>query len=266
MPWTRLDDGFFANPKIVALGNVAFRLYVSALNWSVAHLTDGRIPAHIDAIVLPLERPRTRAAATNELVDSGLWTLNGVGFVIHDFDDYQESKEQVEARRERWAERKRETRKGSPRRTPPETPNGSPRPPRARSHPIPKEEPNGSSQKAIFGALENHFGPVSPNYQSLRGKVAAGLVALGAKPEDIPEYAAVWKQLWKDETTLTETALEKYWGRLGLLVKAKGLKLKDCAVCRNQRVVGLLEDGSETTLDDLEATSTRQCRCVKEAK
>lgn len=107
MPWTRLDDGFIANPKILTLSHLAFRLHVSGLNWSVANMTDGKVLDIVLALALPMDRPKARAAAAVELEDAGLWNRNGAGWCIHDFSQYQESKAEVEARRRKWADQKR---------------------------------------------------------------------------------------------------------------------------------------------------------------
>lgn len=114
MPWTRLDDGFISHPKVAGLSHVAFRLHVSGLNWSVANLTDGRISPVAIAIAMPLEKARVRSRAAEELVVAGLWQVNGVGWEIHDFHKYQETKEEVEERRRKWAEKKRAAKAHSP--------------------------------------------------------------------------------------------------------------------------------------------------------
>lgn len=112
VPWTRLDDGFIAHPKILALSHGAFRLHVSGLNWSVANEQDGKVPEIVLAIALPLDRPKSRVKAVEELEAAGLWHRNGQGWVIHDFDEYQDTKEVVRARRKKWAEQKRGQRGG----------------------------------------------------------------------------------------------------------------------------------------------------------
>lgn len=106
MPWTRLDDGFCSNPKILGLSNEAFRLYVVSLNWSVAQLTDGHVVPQVVGMGLPHSSQRGHRAAAAELLEAGLWRENGNGWVIHDFHEYQETKDVVKERRGRWADRK----------------------------------------------------------------------------------------------------------------------------------------------------------------
>jgi hypothetical protein len=112
MPWTRLDDGFCTHPKVAELSHIAFRLHVFGLNWSVAKEQDGKVSPVVLPWALPYDRPKQRDAAVSELEEAGLWIRNGRGWVIHDFTDYQETKEQVRARRDKWASQKRGQRGG----------------------------------------------------------------------------------------------------------------------------------------------------------
>ncbi len=103
MPWTRLDDQFHTNPKIVGLPDTAFRLYVNSLVWSVANLTDGRI-GYRNAANMSLKQHRNSVnSAIRYLVKAGLWTPDTDEkdvWWIHDFDQYQPTKSQVEQERE----------------------------------------------------------------------------------------------------------------------------------------------------------------------
>jgi hypothetical protein len=112
MPWTRLDDGFHSHPKVLGLSDVAYRLHVQSLNWAVARSTDGKVPEIALVVALPAHRPRQREQAAVELESAGLWIRNGVGWYIHDFEDYQDTKADLEARRQKWASQKRGQRSG----------------------------------------------------------------------------------------------------------------------------------------------------------
>lgn len=97
MTWARIDDVFPDHPKVVELSDRAFRVHVAAICYAARHLTDGHIPK---AAVPGLAAGRK--AAVTELVRSGLWDKNGNGgFVIHDYLDYNPSREEIEAERER---------------------------------------------------------------------------------------------------------------------------------------------------------------------
>ena len=87
MTWVRLDDQFGEHPKIVGLSDRAFRAHVTGLLYCGRYLTDGRLPRGV--------LPPARALA--ELVAAGLWTANGTGeYSIHDYLEYQPTREQVE--------------------------------------------------------------------------------------------------------------------------------------------------------------------------
>ena len=104
MPWVRLDDGFHAHPKLAALGErtlPAVGLYTLALTWSSTYLTDGLVPDG------QLRRLGGSKALASALVDAGLWERVEGGWRIHDFLDYNPSRERVLEERSADAERKR---------------------------------------------------------------------------------------------------------------------------------------------------------------
>lgn len=97
MPWANLDDQFPTHPKVVRLTDAAFRLHVSGICYCANHLTDGLI----DADAVPLLMPRFRRSALDELVARNVWLKHGEVYEIHDYLEWNRSKEQVEAERER---------------------------------------------------------------------------------------------------------------------------------------------------------------------
>ena len=84
MTWVRLDDRFPEHPKIVGLSDRAFRAHVTGLAYCARFLTDGYVPRGA------LPPPRVLA----ELADAGLWTAQGHGCSIHDYLDWNLSKEE----------------------------------------------------------------------------------------------------------------------------------------------------------------------------
>jgi len=82
--WVRLDDRFPEHPKIVGLSDRAFRAHVTGLAYCARFLTDGYVPRGA------LPPPRVLA----ELADAGLWTAQGHGCSIHDYLDWNLSKEE----------------------------------------------------------------------------------------------------------------------------------------------------------------------------
>lgn len=97
MSWVKLDDQFPDHPKVVQAGPRAAWLYVCGLAYCARYLTDGLIPkaqvgrlaAFQDCVVL---------AAT--LAHVGLWIEVGDSYRIHDWLDYNPTREQVKATRE----------------------------------------------------------------------------------------------------------------------------------------------------------------------
>lgn len=124
MPWGRVDDTYYDHPKLEELEGVGEwpdRLAGAGLNslawsWCNRFLTDGKVPR---ATV-------TKLGGTVELADQlvrvGLWEAASGGYQIHDFLVYNDSREQVLARREKEALRKANYRAG---RRPSGTTNGT---------------------------------------------------------------------------------------------------------------------------------------------
>lgn len=99
MTWTKLDDGFWSNPKVARAGNEAAGAYARSLSYCGNHETDGTIPPDIAKFIGP---PKV----WKKLAEVGLVEdLNGTGYLIPDFLDFNPSHEKLEAKRE--ADRKR---------------------------------------------------------------------------------------------------------------------------------------------------------------
>jgi hypothetical protein len=121
MPWVKLDDRFPSHRKIALLSDRAFRLHVSAMCWCAENLTDGHISDRELALVANV---RNIKATAQQLRDAGLWDRTEDGWAIHDYLDYNPSRDQVLAERKKNAARQeafRKRRNGKP--TPP--PSGS---------------------------------------------------------------------------------------------------------------------------------------------
>ncbi|MGW5711641.1 hypothetical protein [Streptomyces olivaceus] len=117
MPWVKLDDRFPSHRKIALLSDRAFRLHVSAICWCAENLTDGRISDRELALVT---RVRGVKATAKQLEDAGLWDRTDDGWQIHDYLDYNPSREQVLLERKKNAERQERFRRRK---------NGKPTPP-----------------------------------------------------------------------------------------------------------------------------------------
>ena len=112
MSWIKIDDGFPDHPKFLEAGPLGGFLCLCAIAWSNRNRTDGFVPrgqvrrlvdfegfAHhmwagelvgggddVDAMQL-----------AEELVTVGLWEHVKGGFLIHDYLDWQRSREEIEA-------------------------------------------------------------------------------------------------------------------------------------------------------------------------
>lgn len=130
MPWVRFDDQFPIHRKVKGLSDSAFRLHAEAIFWCARNLTDGFVPAEDLPELATARRP---LKLVPELVSRGSWhqaaevcdsetcpahpkhrpDAHRDGWYIHDYFDYQPSKQKVQRerkakleRQQRWRERK----------------------------------------------------------------------------------------------------------------------------------------------------------------
>ena len=128
MSWVKLDTLTIGHPKVMQAGYRGWCMYVAGLCYSGTHLTDGFIP-HQAVPTIALDLPHPKAVA-RLLVDVGLWEEAEGGYVIHDYLDYQRSREQVKRERSLNAGRVAKFRQGNSDMTPsvkpsyPENSNG----------------------------------------------------------------------------------------------------------------------------------------------
>jgi hypothetical protein len=111
VPWIKLDVGFFSHPKTLYLMSTdptAATLHVAAMCWSLDKGQDGFVPEH--ALPLLHMQAHTSPESVDALVEAGLWEPDGIGYQIHDFLEWQESKADMDDRRRRERERKRRQR------------------------------------------------------------------------------------------------------------------------------------------------------------
>lgn len=103
MPWFRLDDSFHSHPKVIAAGNEAVGLYVRCGTYAAEHLTDGFVAKQIVLLY-------GSEALAARLVEARLWHRTRGGWNIHDYLDYNPSREAVEKERKAAADRQRRRR------------------------------------------------------------------------------------------------------------------------------------------------------------
>lgn len=107
MSWVRIHDGAMGHLKIVSLSDSAFRLWVRGLSYCQTNLTDGLIPS---AAVKDMATRRKDLDALTTSVLPGrapLWEpVEGFGFKVHDYLDWNDPREVVVKRQHKAKDRK----------------------------------------------------------------------------------------------------------------------------------------------------------------
>ena len=110
VPWAQLDDHFHDNPKVLDAPLPAVGLYAIGLSYCSAQLSDGFIPRSVIVGI----RGWTGAAA--ELVRRHFWEpAEGGGYRVHDYLEWNKSREQVLKDRAMARDRKAKSRDRSQR-------------------------------------------------------------------------------------------------------------------------------------------------------
>lgn len=104
MPWFRVDDQLHAHPKPNKAGLAAIGLWTLAGSHCMSYLTDGVVERWFVE-----SKPRGIKLA-GDLVKAGLWDEHEKGWIFHDWEEFQFTREQILADREGAAERMRRVR------------------------------------------------------------------------------------------------------------------------------------------------------------
>lgn len=106
MPWVRFDDQYPIHRKVAGLSDTAFRLHSAAIFWCVRNGTDGFVPEEdLDQVCAQVRTPARFAA---ECVRRNAWhdaayacdsencpgPREEAGWVIHDYLEYQPTKDE----------------------------------------------------------------------------------------------------------------------------------------------------------------------------
>lgn len=97
MPWARFDDQFPDHPKVVKVGPLAAWLSVCAVCYCSRYLTDGFVP---EAQLRKLADVKDPVSLAERLVDAGVWERCDGGFMVHDYLEYNPSRDAVLANRD----------------------------------------------------------------------------------------------------------------------------------------------------------------------
>ncbi len=107
MPWIRIDENALDHPKIAALSDGAFRLWVAGLGYVQRFLTDGVLPPSVLRGLRAFTPGRVR-----ELLAVRLWREGADGYLIHDYHAWNDSRETVLQRRQEARDRMARLRSG----------------------------------------------------------------------------------------------------------------------------------------------------------
>lgn len=131
MPWIKVDDHFDEHPKLARVGPLGWSLWLAGLAYCNRNLTDGFIPYITARRLVSWEFLMPRDGSDVEqvwsigintgmhgedvdsdlviglLIDAGLWEEVTAGYRVHDYQEYQPSKADVVAERQKWADKKR---------------------------------------------------------------------------------------------------------------------------------------------------------------
>lgn len=105
MPWVRIDEKAMDHPKVAGLPDGAFRLWVQGLAHCQKFLTDGQI----DRVSLRGLRSYSVKRA-GELIAAHLWAPAADGVMVHDYLEWNDSRDHVLKSREQGKERVRRLR------------------------------------------------------------------------------------------------------------------------------------------------------------
>lgn len=96
MAYTNTDYSFWTNPKVRASGKDAAFLYIAGNGFCNEYLTDGFISDTDIETVAFNAFLRSPKKAVESLVKAGLWDRVSGGYMIHDYLDYNKSKQEIE--------------------------------------------------------------------------------------------------------------------------------------------------------------------------
>lgn len=100
MPWAKLDDGFYDDPKVRRAGLAASGLFCRAIAYSSRHLTDGYVDKEWVEEQCTRVKPSERDRIITALTDVGLFEQQNGGYRIANYLKFNPSRADVEARRE----------------------------------------------------------------------------------------------------------------------------------------------------------------------
>jgi hypothetical protein len=104
MSWVKLDDQFFTHPKVQRAGRDARDLFLVGLTYCANHRTDGIVPAEALPLLAFMAGIPDGEAAARKLVEVHLWEEGATGYAVHQYLEYNPSREKIEETRQHRAE------------------------------------------------------------------------------------------------------------------------------------------------------------------
>lgn len=117
MAWARIHDGAMSHPKIMALSDSAFRVWVKGLAYCQLNLTDGLIPMQAAKELGASKRLISELISPLSGYEFALWEVHPIGFCVRDYLFWNDSRERIQTkqleakeRRRRWEEKQQSER------------------------------------------------------------------------------------------------------------------------------------------------------------
>ncbi len=110
MPYLNVDDNYPEHGKVDRLSDGAFRLHTSALCHCARQLTDGFVEESKVGRLMPKFRPSYIQELLESHPERPLWAKVQGGYHVHDYLDWNKSREWWTAKREKDAKRRAEHR------------------------------------------------------------------------------------------------------------------------------------------------------------
>ena len=96
-PFIRLDLDYADNPKIVELSDAAWRAHVEMILYCRKYLTDGRLSPRV---ITRWDSESVSELLSNDPHAPSLYKLDDGSYLLHGFEDMQETKAEVQARQQ----------------------------------------------------------------------------------------------------------------------------------------------------------------------
>lgn len=172
MAWLRIDDGFIAHPKIVALTDSELRVWLRLLSYC-ARASDPTVDKATRREVPGLSRKRCARFATLALLDE----MHAGTYLVHDWLVYQPRDATNSDRQARWRAKNGSTNPVTPPVTPPVTENVTDAVtnplPRARARARPRPEDQEQTLRQAGPPLTSSVRPDLPDIDEILKEIPA---------------------------------------------------------------------------------------------